>query len=165
MKPLKTLKGSRIWYSKYSVGKAIGSKLYVHKDYADMAIPKHIYEKAKELLYKYEPGLSFNCLCYDTKTPNIIRFDEAPNFDSAREPRPGIMWTVDVSRIHEGERCYRVSYSDAIWHHKWMWVKEDYKGFDVQENYEWSKLWLSKLDEVASGSQNKWSEQLRKVGL
>ena len=30
MKPLKTLKGSRIWYSAFGVGKKVGSKIYVH---------------------------------------------------------------------------------------------------------------------------------------
>jgi hypothetical protein len=32
-------------------------------------------------------------------------------------------------------------------------------------NYTTIKNSKGKLDEVASGSQNKWSEQLRKVGL
>ena len=165
MEPLKTLKGSRIWYSKYGVGKKIGSKIYMHKDYALDIIPIDILWDAQDTLYKYEPGASFNCICYDFKNPNIVRFDEAPKFDTDREPYPGIMWTVDVSRINDGERCYRVSYSDLIWHHKWLWVDRNYQGFDIQESYNWSKLWLSKVNGVASGYRQIWNQQLHEVGL
>ena len=162
MKPLKTIKGSRIWYSKLGVGKQVGNKIYVHKDYASDIVPTDILQNAQNILQKYEPGASFNCICYDLNNPNVIRFDEAPKFDTDREPYPGIMWTVDTSRIDEGERCYRVSHSYAIWHHKWLWVKQDYQGFDVNESYEWSKHWLSKLPEVASGYCYEWNEQLKK---
>ena len=165
MKPLKTLKGSRIWYSKFGVGKRVGSKIYVHKDYALDVVPTEILWDAQDILHKYEPGASFNCICYDLKQPNIIRFDEAPRFDVDREPYPGVMWTVDTSRIDEGERCYRVGYSDAIWHHKWLWVEQNYQGFDVEESYKWSELWLSKVDETASGHEHKWKEQLKKYNL
>jgi hypothetical protein len=165
MKPLKTLKGSRIWYSKFGVGKQVGSKVYMHKDYALDIVPTDVLWNAQDILRKYEPGASFNCICYDLKNPNVIRFDEAPRFDTDREPYPGIMYTVDVSRIDEGERCYKVSYSDAIWHHKWLWVANDYKGFDVRESYEWSRHWLSKLGEVASGYPHKWTEQLNKYNV
>lgn len=165
MKPLKTLNGSRIWYSSFGVGKKVGSKIYVHKDYVLDIISIELLQNAQDILYKYEPDASFNCICYDLKNPNVIRFDEAPRFDADREPYPGIMWTVDVSRIDEGEKCYRVGYSDALWHHKWMWVKSDYDGFDIQSSYEWSKRWLSKLPEVASGYQHKWNEQLKKYNI
>ena len=165
MEPLKTLKGSRIWYSKFGVGKQVGSKIYVHKDYALDVIPTDVLWDAQDILHKYEPGALFNCICYDLKNPNVIRCDEAPRFDIDREPYPGIMWTVDVSHIDEGERCYRVSYSDTIWHHRWLWIKSDYQGFDVKESYEWSKLWLSKVAEVASGYKHKWIEQLKKYNV
>ena len=165
MEPLNTLRGSKIWYSKFGVGKQVGSKVYVHKDYALDIIPTEVWWDAQDILHKYEPQFTFNCVCYDLKNPNVVRFDEAPRFDTDSEPYPGIMCTVDVSRIDEGERCYRVSCSDAIWHHKWLWTKADYEGFDVQASYEWSKHWLSLLPEVASGYRHKWEEQLRKYNI
>lgn len=165
MEPLKTLRGSRIWYSQFGVGKRVGSKIYVHKNYALDVVPTDVLWGAQDILHTYEPGFSFNCICYDLKNPNVIRFDEAPRFDTDREPYPGIMYTVDVSRIDEGERCYKVGYSDAIWHHKWLWCANDYQGFDVQASYEWSRHWLSQLPEVASGSLHKWNEQLQKYNI
>ena len=165
MKPLKTLNGSRIWYDKRGVGKRVGSKIYMHKNYALDIVPTDVMCAAQNILSLYEPGATYNCICYDLKNPNIVRFDEAPKFNTDREPYPGIMWTVDVSRIDEGERCYRVGYSDAIWHHKWLWVKEEYEGFDVNTSYEWSKRWLNALPEVASGYRHKWEEQLKKYNL
>lgn len=165
MEPLKTLKGSRIWYSKFGVGKQVGSKIYVHKDYAFNIVPTDVLLKAQDVLRKYEPGAVFNCICYDLKNPSVIRFDEVPRFDTDREPYPGIMWTVDTSRIDEGANCYRVNYSDYIWHHKWLWVTSGYKGFDIQESYEWSQLWLKKVNETASGRFCKWQEQLQKYNV
>ena len=44
-------------------------------------------------------------------------------------------------------------------------VKDGYKGFDVRESHEWSKLWLSKIKEPASGSAMCWREQLKQAGL
>lgn len=165
MKPLKTLNGSRVWYSKLGVGKQVGSKIYVHKDYALEVVPTDVLWCAQDILHKWEPGASFNCICYDLKNPNVVRFDEAPRFDTDREPYPGIMYTVDVSRADEGEKCYKVGYSGAIWHHKWLWVDAGYEGFDVQTSYDWSRQWLGKLAEVASGSAAKWAEQLKKYNV
>ena len=165
MEPLKTLNGSKIWYSKFGVGKQVGSKIYVHKDYALNVVPTDVLLKAQDVIRKYEPGAVFNCICYDFKKPYIVRFDEAPRFDTDSEPYAGIMWTVNTSCIDEGERCYKVGYSNYIWHHKWLWVSQDYQGFDVQQSYEWSKLWLSKLPEKASGRPYLWTNQLRKYNL
>ena len=129
MYPLKTLKGSKICYSKYGVGKEIGGKIYIHKDYALEVIPTDVLNNAQDMLHKYEPCFEFNCVCYNKKQPNIVRFDEAPDFNTEREPHPGVMFTVDTSI--NGEGCYKYRYSDLIWYHKWLWVDENYKGFNV----------------------------------
>lgn len=41
--PLKTLNGSVIKRSKYGVGKEIGGKIYLHRNYAEDVIPSDIY--------------------------------------------------------------------------------------------------------------------------
>lgn len=153
---LKTLKGSPIKRSKYGVGKLIGhEKYYVHIDYADEIMP--ISE-----LFAFSFGLP------DDFSPNSVlidfakyevRFDEAPDFDTAREPRAGLTYRVHRNGFVEKRVV------DQIWHHKWLWVKDDYKGFDIQESFNWSKEWLSKLNERAYGSPARWAEQLKKIGL
>ena len=71
------------------------------------------------------------------------------------------MITIDLKN-----NSYTMSKTNQIWHHKWMWVKNDYKGFDVQESYEWSKLWTSKIKDTSGiGSIPIWNKKLKDVGL
>ena len=159
LSPLKTLKGSIIKRSsKYGVGKEIGGQIYFHKDYVDDICP-NLYELAKDILEEEYHDFKYNCLMYDKKKPDTLRFDEAPDFDSAREPMPGVMLSVDTAT---GKIIKR--YSPQIWHHKWLWVKDDYKGFDVEESYEWSKKWLEKISSP-SGYIDKWKAELKDAGL
>lgn len=154
----KNKKGSVIGRSKFGVGKMMGHRIYVHKNYASTVIPSDILEKAKELLPK---DFQYNCVSYDFTKKNQVRFDEAPDFDSAREPIPGKMITVDL----DSNTC-KASKSNQIWHHKWEWVSNDYKAFNVQKSYEWSKEWTSKLDDISGiGSKKVWDEKLKAVGL
>lgn len=162
MKPLKTLKGSKIWYSKFGVGKQVGSKIYFHKSVWDKIIPKDVWNKATRILideYYFSPSI-FSTLCYDLKKPYIVRFDICDGFLTEREPVIGRMVFVDT----ESGKVWN-KYSTQIYHHKWLWVPEEFDGFDVQESYEWSKYWLSKLPEVASGYPHKWEKQLKKYNI
>lgn len=162
MTPLKTLKGSKIWYSKFGVGKQIGSKIYFHITVWDKIVPEDIWNKALKVLESYKMPLeAFSTVCYDFKQPNIIRFDTCPGFNYQDEPMVGSMKFIDVEQgvIIKEKTNYQ------IFHHKWLWVMPDYKGFDVEESYEWSKLWLGKLPEVASGRVYLWEEQLKKYNI
>lgn len=161
MKPLKTLKGSRIWYSKFGVGKAVGSKIYVHINSRFNIVPVDIWEKAKQMLVdnNWSPGM-FYTLCYDLKKPHVVRFDVCDGFLTEREPVVGWMVFVDTETGSVWSK-----YNPQIYHHKWLWVPEGFLGFDTHESYEWSKHWLSLLPEVASGYQHKWTEQLKKYNI
>ena len=77
MKPLKTLKGSRIGYSRFGVGKQVGSKIYIHINSRFGIIPGDVWDKAVKIMidkYGFSPAL-FYTLCYDLKKPHIVRFD------------------------------------------------------------------------------------------
>lgn len=136
--------------SVFGVGKSIGGKLYVHKDYAYRVLDRDIYNRIRGFL---PCDFQYNCLVIDHKK-NTIRFDEAPDFDTAREPHPG-----DFIEVNFDTWEMRTGHSDYIWHHKWMWVDDDYKGFDVDESYEWSKEWTQKITHP-SGSRNVWLKQI-----
>lgn len=161
MKPLKTLKGSRIWYSKFGVGKQVSSKIYFHKSVWDKILPEDIWTKALEVLEINKWDIKcFQTVCYDFKQPHLVRFDTCPGFNFQREPMVGTMVFANIKSGFTTDK-----YNTQIYHHKWLWVTEDYDGFDVQESYEWSKLWLSKLPEVASGRVYLWEEQLKKYNI
>lgn len=159
--PLKTLRGSRIFRSaRYGVGKEIGGCIYVHRDYMYDVAPYDIIDRALDILYENYPDFEFNCIKYDSAKQRIS-FQEVPDFDTAREPKVGDYVIVDVKE----HKC-KFGHSDYIYHHKWLWVKDDYDGFDVDESCNWSKTWLSVLTEPADGNgEDRWNSQLRKFRL
>jgi len=157
---LKTLKGSAIKRSKYGVGKEIGGQFYFNKEYASDIIPDAELNQAISILAEEYPNFQYNCMMYQP-SKSIVRFDEAADFDTAREPMTGdyVSVNIDTGAIKTG-------HSNYIWHHKWLWVKNDYKGFDVGEAWNWSKTWLNTLTEVADGNGiGRWEAQLDKYGL
>ena len=81
MQPLKTLKGSRIWYSKFGVGKQVGSKIYFHKSVHDKIVPQDVWDKAVEILERTRPLKGIETVCYDLKKSNIVRFDICRGFN------------------------------------------------------------------------------------
>jgi len=137
---------------KYGVGKEIGGKIYIYKRYAFEVISRADLYNAILLL---PADFRYNCLMVDRKKPYIIRFDEAPDFDTAREPHPG-----DFVEVNIETKEIRCGHSDMIWHHKWMWVDDDYKGFDVEESYQWSREWTKHITHP-SGSKRIWEEQIK----
>ena len=148
--PLKTQKGSVVERSKKGVGKQIGGQTYVHKDYAKEVSPK--VGQAEKILKKTHPKFKYNSVVV---SPSGIRFDEAPDFDTAREPKVGnYVWVMNDGSTKTGK-------SENIWHHKWMWVKDDYKGFNVQSSKNWSKKWLGKVPDKAKGTKEGFEEQLK----
>lgn len=155
----KTLKGSVVKRSKYGVGKQMGSQVYLHKDYVSDVIPKKVWENALKVLDDADSGFEYNCVMYDTKTGNV-RFDEAPDFDEAREPIVGDTITV------KPDGTVKRGHSNYIWHHKWLWVKNDYQGFDVNQSKAWSNKWLGTLTETADGNGiERWNTQLDRFNL
>lgn len=158
--PIRTHSGSPIKRSKYGVGKDMDHRIYLHKDYALDVVPPEIWKRSLALLKEQNPSFKYKTIMFFPKQ-NKLRFDEAPDFDTAREPIPGSMVTVDYVENTVG----KPKSSDSIWHHKWLWVKDDYSGFDVQKAKDWSRLWTSKLKETASGRKLIWKGQLERVGL
>ena len=159
--PLKTKKGSVIKRSpKYGVGKEIGGDIYLHKDYAPEVVPASCWNNALAILEEEYPEFQYNCVRWSPKTQKVS-FQEAPDFDTAREPVVGDYVTVDC-----GDGTTSTGHSNYIWHHKWLWVRNDYDGFDVDESWNWSKQWLSVLDEPSDGNGlSRWKAQLNRYGL
>lgn len=164
---LKTSKGTRICRWHGSVGKHIRNYVYAHRNYHSEIVPNDVWERA--ILCAETEGFEFRCFRYNTKTREIV-LHEAPDFDTAREPIPG-------STLRITDDLIRLGYCDQIWHHKWLWVKDDYDGFDVAESWNWSKKYLAVLHDdgtkvanrgIANGSGHGdalWKEQLKHFGL
>jgi hypothetical protein len=156
--PVVTKAGTRIarWHN--LVGKRIGDRIYVHRLYAPLVIPAEALRRAQEALGRLHPGHQYACVMYSLAT-GAVRFDEAPDFDSAREPRVGRHVTV----FRGG--ATKAGTSDNIWHHKFCWVLDSYPGFDVEASRQWSRKWTARLPEPALGTKAAWEEQLWRAGL
>lgn len=136
---LKTQKGSVIKRSKYGVGKDIGGRIYIHRDYIHRMPNVASIKEAKHVLVQAAPQFKWNALSTDMKTGNVT-FMEAPDFDTADEPTVGRYITVAT----DGKA--KPGVSKQIWHHKWLWVDDDYRGFDVNQSFERSRKWLALPD-------------------
>ena len=147
--------------SRYPVGKVVGNQVYFHKNYVG-SMPKNVQELYEKALESMPEGFKFNSLMYEASKkgkPARIRFDEAPNFDTAREPITGKHWSyMSDGKTASGE-------SKNVWHHKWQWVDDDYKGFNVDDSYEWSKQWTERLNKSPQSSPEKWRLELIEHGL
>ena len=159
---LKTLKGSPIKRSsKYGVGKEIGGQVYFHLQYISDIVPQTEIDLATVILQEYGHDISdYNVGVYDPKT-KVLRFVECPEFDDCSEPTVGAYISINLNskEVKEG-------YSNTIYHHKWLFVRDDYTGFDVDGSYEWSKYWLSRLPEKADGTnKERWINQLKKYNI
>ena len=130
-------------YTKLGVGKKIGSCLYLHRKY----VPT-------EYLRPIPESFLWNILKYDFRTKNIS-FIYSPDFDSADEPQVGLSLVVKpngkIKKIPPSKDPW-------IYHHKWLMVKEDYTGFDVQESKERSEKWtsLNGIDYSRIGKKSFW---------
>lgn len=135
--------------AKYGVGKEIGGAIYVHRQYEDV-LPGQVVV-AKELLTL---AFTYTVVKYDLKQ-EVTSFIKCIDFDCADEPTVG----ESVSVKKDGSVKHRRPPDDAyIYHHKWLFVMDDYKGFDIEESKRRSRLWL-KLDGVDSrriGRKSYW---------
>jgi ankyrin repeat protein len=152
---LRTQKGTVIKRYK-EVGKKMGNDLYFHKNYVNEYIDSNYYNKLKSYLPE---GVNFNIIKYNNKD-NYISFISSPDFDTADEPI--------VSNAYKVTEDGRVTLTreksiPQIYHHKWLFVKDDYKGFDVEESKRRSEKWLKHTDKFNMskiGSMKYWEEEV-----
>jgi len=147
--------GSKGRWTPAGVGSQIGSKIYVHVKYAKDVIREldksaggtlwaKQYNEAKKLATTAKFG-EHNTVVFD-KNLNTVRLNNSPDFDKVAEPTVGRYFTLNrEGKINQGS-------SNAIWHHKWSFVKDDYKGFgkngivkSMLESVAWQRLYRDKF--------------------
>lgn len=153
-KRLKTSKGSVIKRSKLGVGKDIGGTIYLHKQYKDSVPDQDLLKNAEAILDKEYPEFKYNVIKYGYKN-KVIGFVNSPDFDTSDEPVAGEY----VNVFQDGKTKH--GSTKSIWHHKWLWVKDDYKGFDVGKSFERSEIWLQipDIDFARIGNKELWDKE------
>lgn len=151
---LKTQKGSRIQRYRHSeggVGKQMGKAIWLHKDYSEWLPDQKSLMWAKRRL---PDDVEYNVIKYD---PDVgYTFFNSPDFDTADEPVAGDFTMVKL------DGTIKTGHVPQIWHHKWLWVDDDYGGFDVDEAAERSRDWLSlpDVDFTRIGRKEFWEREV-----
>jgi|GEM_PF-2236941 len=133
----------------HGVGKILGKNKWVHVSALD-AIPQKdqdLIEKARSVL-RQEKGIEVNfdadvmVRLTHAERDGAVTFCYSPDWKVATEPECGPMY--GVKGLNTGNHSFweiQPPMVPYIYHHKWMFVKDDYTGFDMAEAKEWSEVW------------------------
>ena len=138
-----------------SLGKKVGTKIYVHRMYEQYVVPKEILERAKGSVDVCVRLWEYECIRYDTKT-KAVSFQECRDFNLVDEPEVGYTMTVTYGGEVKETKPAKDPY---IWHHKWRWVLPDYPFFDYEKSKARSALWepyVTKDERRKIGRKSYW---------
>lgn len=122
------------------VGKSIGGNLYIHKQYSNILEQKS-FQQATNTLKNFDPNFQYNIVKHNTKN-NSYSFISCTNFDTQEEPTVGKC--INVNNKQE-VKIIQEKQDPQIYHHKWLFVKDDYQGFDVEQSIKRSLEWKTIL--------------------
>ena len=139
--------------ARFVVGKEIGGAVYVHRQYESL-LPESI-QKAKAALPR---TFTYTIVKY-VMSDETVSFIQSEDFDRSREPIVGDLYTIKSN----GSASFRHKGADPwIYHHKWLFVADDYNGFDVEASKARSRQWLD-LDNVdfrRIGKKSYWEKHV-----
>lgn len=140
---LKTKNGSIIKRSHYGVGKQMGKTIYLHHTYAKDYIDREVYTNAINHLPNNNEFI-WDIVKYDESNGNIS-FISSPDFNDVDEPTVGNSYLIKIN----GEVKFTKQKDNfQIYHHKWLFVKDDYEGFNVEDSKKRSEYWLTISDKI-----------------
>jgi hypothetical protein len=137
-------------------GKKVGPKTYVHWSALEESdLPVAEIAMASRLI---PSGWAFQVVRYDSKTGQVA-FVQAPGFDEEDEPVIGEM--IVVEKGDDEAVLYRAKDKPQIYHHKWMFVADDYDGFDVEASKSRTeRINKLNLDKSRIGYKHIWDEEV-----
>jgi hypothetical protein len=136
--------------ARYRVGKEIGGAVYVHCQYQHLLGPA-----VEAAAARLPPGFDYTVVKLQQRT-GVVSFIHSPDFDTAPEPTVGDLCTV---RADGTVQLCRQPSDPFIYHHKWLFVADDYADFDVAASKARSTAWLSLpgLDRSRIGRRSYWT--------
>jgi len=141
---------------KLGVGKEIGGAVYLHRSY-ERLVGSDL-RRAKRIL---PPGFRYDVIKWRPDT-GAVSFVSCPGFDSEPEPAAG-----DVFVVAGGQGRLRKAPEDPwVYHHKWLFVADDYRGFDVAASRSRSGSWAGRgVDRSRIGRRSQWAAVKRRLRL
>ena len=66
---------------------------------------------------------------------------------------------MDLNNNGKAIKIYRYKNNLKIYHHRWVFVQDDYEGFDVKKDKQWSALWskVPRLNHLKYGTLENWT--------
>lgn len=123
-----------------NVGKVICGTKYIHKS-AFTSLDDNEKQFINSKIDSVEDFCALGTFLYDIIKFNIkenkLSLIQSPDWDSATEPTVG----DSVSIKNNGTLYFKKSNNKQIYHHKWLFVCDDYAGFDVKKSKWWSNYW------------------------
>ncbi len=138
---------------RFGVGKEIGYAVYVHREYEERL------GATVEWAKRHLPDNFEYTVVKLNQRNDSVSFILCPSFDSDHEPPISSILVVNA----DGATQRRTTPSDPyIYHHKWLFVDDDYSGFNVEESKARSQRWISLGDVDCSriGRASYWNEQV-----
>jgi DNA phosphorothioation-associated putative methyltransferase len=138
---------------RFGVGKEIGYAVYVHRQYEDLL--GATIEWAKRNLPEH---YDYTVVKLNQRNDSVS-FIHCPNFDTEHEPAIASIIVVSA----DGTAQRRTTPSDPyIYHHKWLFVADDYDGFDVADSIARSQRWVSlgSVDRSRIGRKSFWQKHV-----
>jgi len=139
--------------ARFKVGKEIGGAVYIHKKYESL-LPEAV-QKAMSFL---PPEFSYTVVKFQV-SDETVSFIQSVDFDLADEPTVGDLYTIKA----DGSASFRRQLTDPwIYHHKWLFVLDDYSGFDVEKSKARSMEWLRlpDIDFTRIGKKSFWEQNV-----
>ena len=149
--------------------KKVGYAMYVHhSSFPELitALHKKNIDTSRIVKVSYEarnilPG--FQIIKYNQKNGNIS-FIKSPDWDTANEPTVG-----DSICIRKDGKITHRKGGKRVYHNKWQFVSEEYKGFDIEKSKTRTKLWHSipniKEKKKYIGMKDYWYKLLMKHNI
>ena len=139
---------------KYGIGKRMGKSVYVHSS-AIGVLP----EIVRKRIMRAEMSnnlFDWTVIKYNESNENISLI-ESVDWDDADEPTVG---QVLILKHDGGRKLIKPSKDPWIYHHKWLFVADDYDGFDVRQSIDRSLQWMSipGIDYNRIGKKSFWEK-------
>lgn len=134
---------------RFGIGKEIGYAVYLHRDYDDR-LGEPVEWAKRHLPEHYE----YTVVKLNQRN-DAVSFIDCPNFDSEHEP---VIRGIVVVNADGSVQRRTMPLDPYIYHHKWLFVADDYTGFDVERSKDRSRCWTSlpDVDRSRIGKKSYW---------
>lgn len=151
-------------------GKRVGNDIYIYSECLPYGYLGR-YKKALRVIEKKYDSEVLNkkhVVRFNTKNDDDISIMEVKNFDTEREPTIGNSYKIDLDT--NSATFTKEKNNPYIYHHKWMFVSDNYNRFDIEESKLWSIKWKKTLPKgrkttSSIGYLKQWNNFLNEYGL